>query len=84
MEIIRDDMFQAFVSETNEELAEAFFGYILSEFHYQPNEITNACPDFYEELSNLLEEEDDVDIKQLRQFADNQFIDYYSRRRRGF
>lgn len=82
MELIKDDMFQAFASETDEKLAEAFFGYILSEYHYQPNEIDDACPDFYEELSSLLEE--DVDIIMLRQFADNQFIDYYSRRRRGF
>jgi hypothetical protein len=83
MELIRDDMFQAFASETDEQTAEAFFGYILSEHHYQPNEIEDACPDFYEELSKLLED-DDVDMSQLRQFADNQFIDYYSRRRRGF
>lgn len=83
MELIKDDMFQAFASETDEKLAEAFFGYILSEYHYQPNEIDDACPDFYEELSSLLEE-DNVDIITLRQFADNQFIDYYSRRRRGF
>jgi hypothetical protein len=83
MELIRDDMFQAFASETDDKTAEAFFGYILYEHHFQPNEILDEIPDFYENLSNYLEDED-RSIEQLKQFADNQFIDYYGRRRRGF
>jgi hypothetical protein len=83
MELIRDDMFQAFVSETDDKTAEAFFGYILYEHHFQPNEILDEIPDFYENLSNYLEDED-RSIEQLKQLADNQFIDYYGRRRRGF
>lgn len=83
MELIRDDMFQAFASETDDKTAEAFFGYILYEHHFQPNEILEEIPDFYENLSNYLEDED-RSIEQLKQFADNQFIDYYGRRRRGF
>ena len=76
-------MFQAFASETDDKTAEAFFGYILYEHHFQPNEILDEIPDFYENLSNYLEDED-RSIEQLKQFADNQFIDYYGRRRRGF
>ena len=83
MELIRDDMFQAFASETDDKTAEAFFGYMLYEHHFQPNEILDEIPDFYENLSNYLEDED-RSIEQLKQFADNQFIDYYGRRRRGF
>lgn len=83
MELIRDDMFQAFASETDDKTAEAFFGYILYEHHFQPNEILDEIPDFYENLSNYLEDED-RSIEQLKQFADNQFVDYYGRRRRGF
>lgn len=83
MELIRDDMFQAFASETDDKTAEAFFGYILYEHHFQPNEILDEIPDFYENLSSYLEDED-RSIEQLKQFADNQFVDYYGRRRRGF
>lgn len=84
MEPIRDDMFQAFASETDDKTAEAFFGYILYEHHFQPNEILDELPDFYENLSSYLDEHEDVSIEQLKRFADNQFIDYYGRCRRGF
>lgn len=82
MGLIKDDMFQALVSETDEKTAEAFFGYILMEHHFQPNEILDVYPDFYEELAKFLE--DDRSLEQLKKFADEQFIDYYGKRRRGY
>ena len=75
-------MFQAFATETDANTAEAFFDYILFEYHFQPNEVLDACPDFYENLANILE--NDWDFDTLKRFADEQFIDYYSRRRKGF
>lgn len=77
MEPIKDEMFQALADETDIKTAEAFFGYILYEHHFQPNEIMDACPDFYEELSKYLEQ-DDWTIDSLKRFADSQFITYYN------
>lgn len=81
MEVIKDDMFQAMAEETNEQIAEAFFGYVLLEHHYQPNEIVDACPDFYENLSDFLENTD-WDVESLKRFADEQFAEFYNIKRK--
>ena len=81
--LIHDEIYQAFAEETNESLAKDFFGYVLSEHHCQPNEIIDACPDFFELLSDLLETED-YTIDTLKQFVDNQFMEYYQTFKRRY
>lgn len=77
--LIEDDMFQALAEETNETTAKEFFGYIFYEYHFQPNELLDQLPDFYENLSVVLE--DDWNIDSLKRFVDEQFVEYYKSKR---
>lgn len=77
-ELIKDDMYQALADETDTRLADMFFGYVLKEHHFQPSQILDACPDFFEELSEILDKENYTD-ESLKKFVDEQFIQYYNR-----
>ena len=77
MEPNKDEMFQALADETDSKTAETFFGYILYEYHFQPDELEDVYPEFFEKLSDYLEN-NEWTTESLRKFTDDQFINYYN------
>lgn len=73
----KNEIYNAVKEEIGSELADVFFNYLYTEHHFNPDEVTQFVPGFYDSLSDFLENTE-YNEKSLKEFIDNQLISYYS------
>lgn len=54
----KDDFYKIFANASSEDTASNFFSYMLEQYHFQPQESAEVCPELYHELSDILDRKD--------------------------
>ena len=65
----KDEFYTIFAGASSEDTASNFFTYMLEQYHFQPQESADICPELYHELSDILER-NDYDNKLLHEVCD--------------
>lgn len=81
MGLVKDNLYQDVVEESSEETAEVFFEYLYSQYHYQPQESLEECPELYDELSDMLDNKD-YTRQMLYDLIDKYFLDILNEQRK--
>lgn len=83
MNIIKSEIYKNVAEESSDKTANNFFGYLLEQYHYQPSESLEECPEMYDELSDILDSKD-YTMESLHELIDKYFSEIlYNQRKKG-